>query len=262
MATSKGSNDRTPGALLRAARTEKKLTVTAAADALRTRETVIVALENDDYSLFSADMYARGFIRNYAHIVGLDAAPLLQAYQTSFAKNDPDIWTPPTGETQHVSLTAPPKNNLKSLLAIGALSVLVLVTVVSVVLGGRAPDTASVDDLVDVAPEPAPTPDTQLPPTDTAEEADDEPVMPATGVELLLIFEQASWMQIFVDEVLVLEETVRSGETLQYRGDEVRVRFGNAGGVFAELNGDDLGIQGERGEVKNVRYTRDGADLS
>lgn len=250
----------TPGAALRAARTDKQLSVAAAAEALRSREALVNALENDDYSFFSADMYARGFIRNYARIVGLDPDPLLTAYEAQYAKNDPDVMNPSRHDAGALILGSGPKSNVRALIVAVVVAIVALITVVSVVLGGRAPDTASVDDVVDVAPEPAaPTPDTVDPNDETPQP---QPVEPASGVELVLAFEQASWMQIFVDGVLVLEETVPAGQTLQYRGDEVRVRFGNAGGVFAELNGTDLGVQGGRGEVVNVRYTRDGADVS
>lgn len=260
MAKDDASKMLTPGAALRAARVDKHLSVAAAAEALRSREALITALENDDYSFFSADLYARGFIRNYARIVGLDPDPLLTAYQDEYAKNDPDVMNPSQHDVGGITLAFAPKTNVRALIVAAVVAVMALITVVSVVIGGRAPDTASVDDVVDVAPEPAPAPDVVDP--NTNETPEPEPVAPVSGVELVLAFEQASWMQVFVDGVLVLEETVRAGETLQYRGDEVRVRFGNAGGVFAELNGTDLGVQGGRGEVINVRYTRDGADVS
>ena len=261
MADSDASDMRTPGAALRAARTDKRLSVSAAAEALRSRETLITALENDDYSIFSADTYARGFIRNYARVVGLDPDPLLRAYQEQYARNDPDIMNPSqTREVGPLALGTAPKTNIRAVIATGAVAVLALITVITVLIGGRAPETATVDDVLDVAPEPAPTPDIVQPGDNPPVQP--EPVEPISGAELVLAFEQASWMQILVDGVLVLEETVRAGETLQYRGDEIRVRFGNAGGVFAELNGTELGIQGGRGEVLNVRYTRDGADVS
>lgn len=261
MANDKAPQMRTPGAALQAARGEKQLSIADVAQALRSRESLIAALENDDYSVFSADLYARGFIRNYAHIVGLDEVPLLQAYQATFAKNDPDVQSPVAAhEAGTLSLGKPPKTPIKSMIGGGVLGVIALITVISVVLGGRAPQTASIEDVGDVAPEAVREPDTMQP--EIPKDPEPQPVAPVRGVELVLTFEQASWMQILVDGVLVLEQTVRAGETLQYRGDEVRVRFGNAGGVFAELNGTDLGLQGGRGEVVNVRYTRDGAALS
>lgn len=248
-----------PGGQLRAARVAQSMTVAQAAQALRTREAVVIALENDEYGLFSADMYARGFIRNYARIVGIDAAPLLASYQEQHAKNDPDVLLPAAGDTTTLTLGVQPRRSVKGLIIAAVLVLVMIVAVTSVVLGGRTPDTATVDDMVDLVPEPAETPDPVTPDVEPDQAPEPEPV---TGVDLVLAFEQASWMQILVDGVLVLEETVPAGETLQYRGEEIRVRFGNAGGVFAELNGEDLGIQGARGEVRNVRYTRDGADVS
>jgi cytoskeleton protein RodZ len=42
--------------------------------------------------------------------------------------------------------------------------------------------------------------------------------------------------------------------------DEVTVRYGNAGGVRVQLNGEDLGAPGGRGQVVTIVYTPEGAE--
>src|SRR5919107_2274296 len=68
------------GAALVQARIASGRSVADVADALRVREAVVRGIEQDDYTLCGGDVYARGHLRAYARLVGLDEAELLQAY--------------------------------------------------------------------------------------------------------------------------------------------------------------------------------------
>lgn len=97
---------------------------------------------------------------------------------------------------------------------------------------------------------------------DEPDDTDAEPEEPE-GVELVLEFESRSWTRVEVDGAVVLEETVEAGEVLPFEGDEeIVARFGNAGGVRAQLNGEDLGAQGGQGDVIDVVFTPDGAETA
>lgn len=69
------------GATLRAAREQKGLSVIDIHARLRISERQIHALETDDFSLLPEPTIARGFIRNYAKFLEIDAEPLLAAYR-------------------------------------------------------------------------------------------------------------------------------------------------------------------------------------
>ena len=60
---------------LRAAREAQKLTVQQIADATKIRTDHIHALENGDFSVFSAPIYIRGSVKNYATRLKLDVPP-------------------------------------------------------------------------------------------------------------------------------------------------------------------------------------------
>src|SRR5919107_5314689 len=68
------------GAALVQARIASGRSVADVADALRVREAVVRGIEQDDYTLCGGDVYARGHLRAYARLVGVDEAELLQAY--------------------------------------------------------------------------------------------------------------------------------------------------------------------------------------
>ncbi len=68
----------TVGAILRQAREAQGLTVQEAATRLRLMNRQIAAMDADDFSVLGQPVFARGFVRNYARLLGLDHAALLQ----------------------------------------------------------------------------------------------------------------------------------------------------------------------------------------
>lgn len=68
-----------PGKILAQARETRKLTVAEVAQQLKLSATQVAALEAGDYSLLPGPVFVRGFVRNYARLLELDAEPLLQS---------------------------------------------------------------------------------------------------------------------------------------------------------------------------------------
>src|SRR4051812_3536142 len=77
------------GSALAAARVAAGRSVTDVASALRVREAVVEGIEADDYALCGGDVYARGHVRSYARLLGLDDGPLLQAFADRGAQAGP-----------------------------------------------------------------------------------------------------------------------------------------------------------------------------
>jgi cytoskeletal protein RodZ len=68
------------GESLAEARRQAGLTVAEVSQRTRIRESIIRAIEQDDYSACGGDFYARGHIRSIAGVVGADPAPLIREY--------------------------------------------------------------------------------------------------------------------------------------------------------------------------------------
>ena len=68
------------GETLAAARQQAGLTVAQVSQQTRIRETIIRAIERDDFSSCGGDFYARGHIRSIASVVGTDPVPLIREY--------------------------------------------------------------------------------------------------------------------------------------------------------------------------------------
>jgi cytoskeleton protein RodZ len=121
------------GQLLRAARLERGLSIDDVARQLRLSVRQVTALEEDDYSRLSSATFLRGFVRNYAKLLQMDAAPLLQRVQESLP--------PPQTQTISYQIEGIPfpshRNQGKRNLIIGGVIVLALSLLVYEIYRGK-----------------------------------------------------------------------------------------------------------------------------
>ena len=73
-------DERNAGAVLRAAREDAGLSLPHVAQCLKLTVRVLEAIEANDRQRFPPPVYLRGYIKNYARLLGLEAEPLLAAY--------------------------------------------------------------------------------------------------------------------------------------------------------------------------------------
>ncbi|MBI1398422.1 MAG: DUF4115 domain-containing protein [Betaproteobacteria bacterium] len=79
-----GSGDaRLPGEELRDARLRMKMSPADVGRQLKLHPRQVEALEHDDYSIFPSPVFVRGFMRNYARLLGLDGDALIAAAETA-----------------------------------------------------------------------------------------------------------------------------------------------------------------------------------
>jgi cytoskeleton protein RodZ len=70
-----------PGSLLRKARERKGLEQAKVAAQLHLSESMIQALERDDYKNLPAAVFVQGYLKNYARLLDVDEKAVIQAYQ-------------------------------------------------------------------------------------------------------------------------------------------------------------------------------------
>jgi cytoskeletal protein RodZ len=123
---------------LRAAREAKKLTVQQVADATKIRTDHIRALENGNFNVFSAPIYIRGSVKNYAAMLKLDLPQLLAALDAELKGTEKFSEPPPLVEASKSPLDHAlfllSKVNAKIVLAGGG----ILAVVLALVLAGWA----------------------------------------------------------------------------------------------------------------------------
>jgi cytoskeletal protein RodZ len=116
---------------LRAAREAKKLSVQQVADATKIRTDHIRALEEGNFNAFSAPVYIRGSVKNYAAMLKLDVPQLLLALDAELGRTEKFSEPPPiTAATKSPvdhALFLLSKVNAKAVLAAAGVFVFILV---------------------------------------------------------------------------------------------------------------------------------------
>lgn len=270
-----------PGARLREARTERQLSVERVAAALHLSPRQILALEEDDYDSLPGPTYVRGYLRSYAHYVGLPVDPVLAAFNRLPAA------------TRRVELTAPaPAQQLTSSHALVKLGT---VLIAGVVLGLAAiwwagedappPTAGPYADLSGA--EPSPQAEAQLEVTEpvtppgvsepaSASESDKarrvEPTASPAPVEedetpaalapdaprsrLVLYVHQDSWADVRdARQQRLVYDTIEAGRVITLEGvAPLQVFLGNVDGVRVEFEGKPYdATRHKRGQV--ARFT-------
>ena len=71
------TDQRSPGAMLRTARESAGMSVEQVADKLHLLQSVVNSLEKDCYDRIRGETFVRGYLRNYARLLGIDADEVL-----------------------------------------------------------------------------------------------------------------------------------------------------------------------------------------
>ena len=124
---------------LRNARKAKNLTVQQVAEATKIRTDHIDALERGDFSVFSAPIYIRGSVKNYATTLKLDLPTIMTALEAELGRTEKFSEPPPFTRESNKPLDRVmfllAKLNLKMAFAVFAiLGIVVVVVIVNVVL--------------------------------------------------------------------------------------------------------------------------------
>jgi cytoskeleton protein RodZ len=82
------------GARLRVAREVRHLTVSDVAQTLKLGARQVEALENGDWQVLPGQTFIRGFVRNYARLLQIDPAPLMDLLDTSLEKPGDSLHVP------------------------------------------------------------------------------------------------------------------------------------------------------------------------
>lgn len=77
------------GQVLKQAREAQQLDIEDVCSYLRLSRRQVIALENNDFAVLPEATITRGFIRNYARMLELDAEPLLEAYRSFGSSHQP-----------------------------------------------------------------------------------------------------------------------------------------------------------------------------
>lgn len=258
------------GDILRREREKQGLTIADIEQGTSIRGLYIEHIERGNIKELPGLVYAKGFVRNYAKFLRLDAEQLVQ----QFAEENGSAPVPPPVEVEsparRISLGNVGDESLSEI-SIGqqsssyagifgklAAGIVVLAALVgggaAVISAINAPAREAVQPPVK-AEQPAAAPAAApANPADTQKSAD--------GVRVSVTLTERCWTEVSVDGKSVFEGIIEKGKTENWQGKEsVVIRAGNAGALDVTLNGKKLGKFGDNGEVLERRFTNTTKDL-
>lgn len=236
------------GQQLTAAREARGMTAVDVAKRLRIRAMFVDALEREDWPTVGEPVYARGFLKNYARLLGLDAEAAAEVIDEAYPAlaSRPDVPAMMRDDTAVGFSPSQQSGTNWFVIATGIVAAAMLIAVGWNFYGmpsrGPAPDTAIVNS-------PAPSSPVAAMTTGSASAA--APVQ-TSGVDLRLETTQACWLSVTVDGKRVVYDTLPKGAVREFHAArEINLRAGNAGGIVATIDGKPLGTLGQVGQVQD-----------
>ena len=257
------------GDLLRRERERQNLSIKDIEKATSIRALYIDAIEKGEYKTLPGEVYAKGFVRNYANYLKLNANEIVNAFNEEMhpqeelqdaagSSSAEEARQEQAAERNREEYRGPKITSLESYpmekKSHGVRNALMVATAVFVVafaaliaFGGDEEPSA-----------PAPRAKTQTQQGQKQTEAAPKPA--ADGVEMKLSFTDRCWTEVVVDGKTEFEGTAEKGKVLTLKGkDKVHITAGNAGALNYSLNGKDMGAIGQKGEVVEKTFTKENA---
>jgi cytoskeletal protein RodZ len=233
------------GSWLRQQREIRNISLREISDNTKIGMRYLEALEDDRFEILPAAIFAKGFLREYAKYVGLDADEVVNFYIAADQRRRLDLdETEPVGQRPPLRTQERPALPLPLLLGGGAL--LVVLAVAVWLLAGRDGEGRR-----EVAPPPpiaAPVLDPVPPPP--AESTVGAADLPADAYVVTLTFTAECWVVVVVDDQRPIEELQVAGESMRLVAREtVMLTLGNAAAVRVEVDGRPFDLGSPPGQV-------------
>lgn len=236
------------GAWLRQQREARGVSLRDIADSSKISLRYLEALERDRLDVLPAPVFAKGFLREYARVVGLDADEAVNLYLMALSVRDAKLPEESAQEPARERRSAAPSTlGYGLLLTLAVVLFLGVAAVLSFYAGRRRearPPAPSPEALATfVAPSPVEPPEpTAVAPTAMATPAAAGEANAAERLEgplkVTLEFSEDCWVEFVIDGRRRTSELRASGETLELEAEEsVLLTLGNARGVRVEVDG-------------------------
>ena len=75
------------GKILKEAREEQSISIEEVANKTKIRKKFLIAIENNNFDEINGEVYVKAFIRGYSNSIGINAEPLIKAYETTLSDN-------------------------------------------------------------------------------------------------------------------------------------------------------------------------------
>lgn len=238
-----------PGNNIRKKREEMGYEIKEISNILKIRPEFLKAIEDEEFEKLPVEVYAKGYIKEYAKFLKVPFEPVLNAYVQKT--------TPPKLEETEVKET---KKDKRPKTGYFVAAVIFAIIILAYVLMSSTPSEPPV-----VKPE-IPVQETQVPQSPPIPEPEPEqqlvekpqpPEKPKPAPiqkHIIEIFaRETTWLIINIDNSNTKDMILQPGESIKFEAKRgFMLKIGNAGGVKISYNNKDLGSLGEKGQVVDL----------
>jgi cytoskeleton protein RodZ len=288
------------GETLRRERLRQNLDLEQISRELKISHRFLEAIEEERFDQLPAGVFAKSFVRQYAHLLGLDpdemAAEVQRAIEPPQFAADPAKPDVPPVENIHVPRVEhwDAVRDGRRFQWSSSLPALALLVVVLLVCSGvyafwqksrqdvtaqsappavvepaatpaptsPAPESAAPQQAEATPPPTAATSPAPVPPRPAASPESTSADRSSAPVRVQLTAEEAVWVLARADGKYLFSGTLEPNQTRTVEATEqLTVRLGNAGGVSITHNGKPLGMLGEKGQVRELQFTSGGFQI-
>ena len=256
------------GEELRREREIRGISLKEISDATKISKRFLEALERNDHKTLPAPVFTRGFVREYARYVGLNAEDMVNRYNFAAAHDEriekpPQVAKYPVTPVRDITPKPPPKRGIPSAFArVDKKGIAVFITVLALagvawwaVQYKRQRDAAAAEAAASVPVTTRVARPIETPPVAPAPKPPDDSML-----RLTVVTTASSWVTLEADGKTLLNAEMSPGQTRNFEANE-QFRFrtiGNAAGLRLTLNGTEIPQLGEDGEViKNRIFDRE-----
>jgi transcriptional regulator with XRE-family HTH domain len=242
------------GGALRQARIDQGLGIDDVERDIKIRKKFITALEEGDSASLPGEVYARGFLKNYAEYLGIDPHEMLDAYREAHPL-DSDEFKFKKQELLSFN-TAPPKKLINWKFVIFAIVAVLFVAVIAYYFKDsfQSKPGNEAEEQTDIQ--------TQYSTSPIAGDAREDDLIPADG-ELseqikFIVSGERCYVDIKVDGANIYRGMFERGEEKEYTyKSSVSIRTNDAGSITVIANGANIGVVGPQGELVTKEYRVD-----
>jgi len=207
------------------------------------------ALEKDQLDLLPGTFFTRGILRSYADYVGLDQDSVLNKYyEDAQRRQEQKDEEEKDSEKSKPRFCLPPQ--ARSALALVLIVIVLAAVIVALYFFSFNKDTKT-------SPPQALNPALKIETSPPLQAVEILAPQKETGIEIQILFEQETWIQLIADGVMQLDGVQYGGDSFRTRAvNEIILNLGNAGGFTFSLNGKKGKPLGRPGEVmRNITLT-------
>lgn len=232
------------GQYLQASRLERQISLERIAEETRIGLEILKLIEKEDHEKLPAEVFVKGFLRAYAHAIGVDGREAVRRYQSRLNV----VHTLNGSETQFCASDPGRWSNL--LLVTVVYFVLIFVTICghAFFMGHPTHQTTHEGQAIEEA--------SSITNAQSLKELETEEEFKNSDSDkhlLRITAREDTWIKIIIDDRESKKYTLSSGEQLELEAlSNFNLLIGNAAGISVTLNDTIIPILGKSGEIVNL----------